>query len=60
MDKCKNCQFGSYEPIPDEQIGHKGQYLENWECEHPNPEIRKKSLQKGWSIKCPGFEKKVE
>lgn len=56
MIKCTKCKFGYNKQIPDKQIGHEGRYLENWECDHPNPEIRKGSKQKGWIEKCPEFE----
>ncbi len=60
MIKCEKCNFGRSEPIPNEEIGHEGRYIENWECDHPDLEIRKRSKQKGWADNCPEFEQRVE
>ena len=55
MDKCENCEHGVYSPIRDEQIGHQGMFIENWICNHPDDEIRKKSKLKGWAESCPEY-----
>lgn len=59
MNKCENCKYGLYSPVPDEQIGHQGRFIENWECNHPDDEIKKKSIQKGWAETCPEFKTKT-
>jgi len=56
MDKCENCEYAVYSPIPNEQIGHEGKSIDNWDCGHPNEEIQRKSRQKGWSETCPEFK----
>lgn len=58
MDRCKNCDYGVYSPIQDEQIGHEGKMIENWECDHTNEEIRKQSKEKGWAESCPEYSEK--
>ena len=55
MKECKNCKYGVYAPIRDEQVGHERRRIDNWECEHPNEGIRKQSKQKGWAKECPEF-----
>ncbi len=55
MDKCENCEHGVYSPIRNEEIGHQGRFIDNWICDHPNDEIKKKSKQKGWAESCPEF-----
>ena len=55
MEKCKNCEYGINKPLPNEQIGHEGKFIDNWECNHPDDVIKKKSIQKGWVENCPEF-----
>lgn len=58
MDKCENCEYVLYSPMPNEQIGHQRRFLDNWECNHPDNEIRRKAKQKGWSETCSEFKVK--
>lgn len=56
MDKCKKCKYGVYAPLPDEQIGHEGRSIPNWDCDHPDDLIKKQAGQIGFTQNCPYFE----
>ena len=58
MDKYKNCKYGVYAPLPDEQIGQVGRYIPNWVCDYPDDMIKKQARQKGFTQNCPYFEEK--
>jgi hypothetical protein len=58
MDKCNECSYGIAHPLEDKQIRRVRRSIPNWDCDHPSAEVRKQSLQVGFSQNCPHFKKK--
>ena len=56
MDKCSECKHGHNRPLEDKQLGHKGRFIPNWDCGHPDYEVRKQARQIGFVQNCPYFE----
>ena len=61
MGECKECIYGLYRPIQDKQIrpgSSRIKGIDNWDCEHPDNSIKKRSEKKGGAENCPGFKAK--
>jgi hypothetical protein len=57
MFKCETCLHGRNIFVPDPQIrgDMSKRSLDSWECGHPNEQVRKLALQKGWPETCQEY-----